>query len=141
MIIRGDLTFTIERAVTVIIISCPNAIPLVSSMSTSIAAKNGLLIRNRLTFEAARKLDAIVFDKTGTLTKGEFGVTDMHPIGITEEQLLSIAYSMETNSEHPIAHGIVRKGEALSIKAKKVSDYQSLPYPWPQGASTIKGFS
>ncbi|HKL60737.1 MAG TPA: heavy metal translocating P-type ATPase, partial [Sphaerochaeta sp.] len=131
MLIRGDLAFAIERAVTVIIISCPHAlglaIPLVSSMSTSIAAKNGLLIRNRLAFEEARKLDAIVFDKTGTLTKGEFGVTDMHPIDISEKQLLSIAYSVETNSEHPIAQGIVRKGEELSLKAKKVSDYKSLP--------------
>lgn len=131
MIIRGDLAFAIERAVTVIIISCPHAlglaIPLVSSMSTSIAAKNGLLIRNRLAFEEARKLDAIVFDKTGTLTKGEFGVTDVHPIDIPEEQLLTIAYSVETNSEHPIAQGIVRKGEELSLKARKVSDYQSLP--------------
>ena len=131
MLIRGDLAFSIERAVTVIIISCPHAlglaIPLVSSMSTSIAAKNGLLIRNRLAFEEARKLDAIVFDKTGTLTKGEFGVTDMHPIDISEKQLLSIAYSVETNSEHPIAQGIVRKGEELSLKAKKVSDYKSLP--------------
>lgn len=131
MIIRGDLAFAIERAVTVIIISCPHAlglaIPLVSSMSTSIAAKNGLLIRNRLAFEEARKLDSIVFDKTGTLTKGEFGVTDMHPIDISEKQLLTIAYSVETNSEHPIAQGIVRKGEELSLKAKKVSDYKSLP--------------
>lgn len=131
MIIRGDLAFAIERAVTVIIISCPHAlglaIPLVSSMSTSIAAKNGLLIRNRLAFEEARNLDAIVFDKTGTLTKGEFGVTDMYPIDITEEQLLTIAYSVETNSEHPIAQGIVRKGEELSLKVKKVSDFQNLP--------------
>ncbi len=131
MFIRGDLAFSIERAVTVIIISCPHAlglaIPLVSSMSTSIAAKNGLLIRDRLAFEEARNIDAIVFDKTGTLTKGEFGVTDMHPIDITEEQLLSTAYSVEVNSEHPIAQGIVRKGEELSIKVKKVSDYKSLP--------------
>ena len=131
MLARGDLAFSIERAVTVIIISCPHAlglaIPLVTSMSTSIAAKNGLLIRNRLAFEEARNLDAIVFDKTGTLTKGEFGVTDMHPVDITEKQLLTIAYSVEINSEHPIAQGIVRKGEELSIKAKKVLDYQSLP--------------
>jgi Cu2+-exporting ATPase len=130
MFIRGDLAFSIERAVTVIIISCPHAlglaIPLVSAISSSIAAKNGLLIRNRLAFEQARNLDAIVFDKTGTLTKGEFGVTDMHPIDISEEQLLTIAYSVETNSDHPIAQGIVRKGEKLSLKAKKVSDFQSL---------------
>ena len=131
MIIRGDLAFAIERAVTVIIISCPHAlglaIPLVTSMSTSIAAKNGLLIRNRLAFEEARNINAIVFDKTGTLTKGEFGVTDIYPIDLTEEDLLTIAYSVETNSEHPIAQGIVRKGEELSIKAKKVTNFKNLP--------------
>lgn len=131
MLFKGDLAFSIERAVTVIIISCPHAlglaIPLVSSMSTSIAAKNGLLIRNRLAFEEARNLNAIVFDKTGTLTKGEFGVTDIHPIKINEKELLTIAYSVESNSTHPIAQGIVRKGEELSLTAKKISDYQSLP--------------
>ena len=131
MIIRGDLAFAIERAVTVIIISCPHAlglaIPLVTSMSTSIAAKNGLLIRNRLAFEEARNINAIVFDKTGTLTKGEFGVTDIYPIDRTEEELLTIAYSVETNSEHPIAQGIVLKGEELSIKAKKVTEFKNLP--------------
>ncbi len=131
MLIRGDIAFAIERAVTVIIIACPHAlglaIPLVTSMSTSIAAKNGLLIRNRLAFEEARNLNAIVFDKTGTLTKGEFGVTDMYPIDHTEKELLTIAYSVESNSEHPIAQGIVRKGKELSIKAKKVTDFKSLP--------------
>ncbi|NCB01538.1 MAG: copper-translocating P-type ATPase [Spirochaetia bacterium] len=131
MFIRGDLAFSIERAVTVIIISCPHAlglaIPLVTSMSTSIAAKNGLLIRNRLAFEEARNVEKIVFDKTGTLTKGAFGVTDIHPIEGTEKELLTIAYSVESNSEHPIAQGIVRKGQELSLKVKKVSDYKSIP--------------
>ncbi len=131
MLINGDLAFSIERAVTVIIISCPHAlglaIPLVTSSSTSIGAKNGLLIRNRLAFEEGRNLDAIVFDKTGTLTKGEFGVTDIHPINISEEELLTIAYSVELESNHPIAQGIVRKGEELSLKPVKVSNYQSLP--------------
>ncbi len=131
MLLRGDLAFSIERAVTVIIISCPHAlglaIPLVSAISSSIAAKNGLLIRNRLAFEQARNLDAIVFDKTGTLTKGEFGVTDIHPVAVTEDELLTLAYSVELNSEHPIAKGIVRKGKELDIKSKEVSDYKSLP--------------
>lgn len=111
----ADLNFAITRAVTVIIISCPHALglatPLVTAVSTSIGAKRGLLIRNRVAFENARNINTIVFDKTGTLTKGEFGVTNIHAIEITEEALLTIAYSIESNSEHPIAKGIVKKGK------------------------------
>lgn len=126
-----DLNFSIERAVTVIIISCPHAlglaIPLVTAISTSIGAKRGLLIRNRAAFEGAYKLDAIVFDKTGTLTKGEFGVSDIYPLGITEEELLEIAYSVEVNSEHLIAQGIVREAEKRKLTLQGISDYQSIP--------------
>ena len=115
MLINGDIGFAVERAVTVIIISCPHAlglaIPLVTAVSTSIAARNGLLIRDRVAFENARNLSAIVFDKTGTLTQGQFGVTDIVTEDLSENELLTIAYSVESNSEHPIAQGIVREGE------------------------------
>ncbi|MGB4437859.1 MAG: copper-translocating P-type ATPase [Sedimentibacter sp.] len=130
MLISGDLSFAIERAVTVVIISCPHALglatPLVTSMSTSIGAKRGLLIRDRAAFENARKLDAVVFDKTGTLTEGKFGVTDVFEIGISKNELLSIAYSLESNSDHPIAKGIVREGEKLNLEIKEVKDYQNI---------------
>src|SRR5699024_9224681 len=83
----------------------------------SIAAKNGLLIRNRVAFESAFKLDRVVFDKTGTLTEGNFGVTDIHPSeGISEEELLKLAYSVETQSDHPIAKGIVKEGNESNLK-------------------------
>lgn len=131
LLIGKDLNFAIERAVTVIIISCPHALglatPLVTAVSTSIGAKRGLLIRNRAAFENARNIDAVVFDKTGTLTKGEFGITDIHEIGISQDDLLSIAYSVESNSEHPIAKGIVREGKKLNLKKKEVNNYQNLP--------------
>lgn len=98
IIIQGDLSFAIEREVTVVIISCPHALglatPLVTSVSTSIGAIRGLLIRDRAAFENARKLNSVVFDKTGTLTEGEFGITDVYEIGIAENELLSIAYSV-----------------------------------------------
>ncbi|HEY5555964.1 copper-translocating P-type ATPase [Acetobacterium sp.] len=130
MILTQDLNFAIERAVTVIVISCPHAlglaIPLVTAVSTSIGAKRGLLIRDRAAFENARKLNAVVFDKTGTLTEGEFGITDIIAVGISQEELLSIAYSMESNSEHPIAKGIVKEGKKLKLKMKEVKDYQNL---------------
>ena len=74
-----DFVFALERTVTVMVITCPHAlglaVPLVVAVSTSMAASNGFLIRNRAAFEIARKLDAVIFDKTGTLTHGEFGVT------------------------------------------------------------------
>ncbi len=126
----NDLNFTIERAVAVIVICCPHAlglaIPLVVAKSTSIAAKSGLLIRNRAAFENARKINAIVFDKTGTLTKGEFGITDIVGIGIAQDELLSIVYSVETNSEHPIGKGIVKEGHKRNLELKRVENYQNL---------------
>ena len=130
MLINGDIGFAVERAVTVIIISCPHAlglaIPLVTAVSTSIAARNGLLIRDRVAFENARNLSAIVFDKTGTLTQGQFGVTDIVTEDLSENELLTIAYSVESNSEHPIAQGIVREGKSRSLSMLSLKDYQSL---------------
>ncbi|GFZ88916.1 heavy metal translocating P-type ATPase [Compostibacillus humi] len=128
---NGDLDFALERMVTVLIIACPHALglatPLVTSRSTSIAAKNGLLIRNRIAFESAYKLDRIVFDKTGTLTEGNFGVTDIHPSeGVSEEELLKLAYSVEIQSEHPIANGIVKAGKERNLQSYDIKDYRNL---------------
>jgi Cu2+-exporting ATPase len=126
-LIFGDepVAFAIERMVTVMVITCPHAlglaVPLVVAVSTAIAAQNGLLIRDRAAFEAARNIDAILFDKTGTLTKGEFGVTEtilFEDAGqdVDEERLLNLAASLESRSEHPIAQGIVRSaGGGLEV--------------------------
>ncbi len=127
----GDFDFALERMVTVLIIACPHALglagPLVTARSTSIAAKKGLLIRNRTSFESAYKVDRVVFDKTGTLTEGNFGVTDVHPSkGVSEEELLTLAYSVETQSDHPIAKGIVKEGKERNLKLYEVKDYQNL---------------
>jgi P-type Cu2+ transporter len=130
ILVGASLDFAVERAVTVVIISCPHAlglaIPLVTAVTTSIAAKRGLLIRNRAAFENARKLDMIVFDKTGTLTKGEFGITDIKEGGVSSEELLTIAYSIEINSEHPIAKGIVNEGKKKNLEKLEVRDYQNI---------------
>ncbi len=131
ILLGQDLSFAIERAVTVVIISCPHALglatPLVTAVSTSIGAKKGLLIRNRSAFEEARKLNAIVFDKTGTLTEGQFGITDIVSTGLNENELLSLIYSVESNSEHPIAKGLVKEGKKRDLKLQDVKDYQALP--------------
>ncbi|AWW25830.1 MAG: P-type Cu2+ transporter [Acetobacterium sp.] len=130
MFIAQDLNFAVTRAVTVIVISCPHAlglaVPLVTAVSTSIGAQKGLLIRDRAAFENARKVNTVVFDKTGTLTEGTFGITDIKAIGISQEELLLLAYSVESNSEHPIAQGIVNEGKKLNLKLKAVKDYQNL---------------
>lgn len=130
MAIEGNLNFAVTRAVTVIIICCPHALglamPLVTSVSTSLAAKNGLLIRNRAAFENARNLDTVVFDKTGTLTEGSFGVTDIQADCVSQDELLTIAASVEANSEHPIARGIVEAGKGRKLAALRATDYQNL---------------
>lgn len=127
----GEAEFAVERMVTVFIIACPHAlgvaIPLVTSRSTSLAAQEGLLIRKRIPFETAYKVDRVVFDKTGTLTEGNFGVTDIIPNdNVTEEELLLLAYTVETQSSHPIAKGITKEGEKRELKPKAVKDYQNI---------------
>ncbi|QHS24204.1 copper-translocating P-type ATPase [Virgibacillus sp. MSP4-1] len=128
----------VERMVTVMVITCPHALglaaPLVVAVSTSISAKNGLLIRNRANFEGARNLNAVVFDKTGTLTKGEFGVTDIIPgEGYKEEEILKLAASIEQNSEHPIATGIVKETNEKDIELGSVTDFESITGKGIQG--------
>jgi len=99
------------------VITCPHAlglaIPLVVSRSTSIAATNGFLIRDRSAFEQARNLDAVIFDKTGTLTEGTFTVTDILNFGndFSDHDILKYAASLEKNSEHPLAKGILEKAD------------------------------
>jgi len=109
--------FAMNRTVAVMVITCPHAlglaIPLVVSRSTSIAATNGFLIRDRAAFEQARNLDAVIFDKTGTLTEGTFTVTDILNFNdqFSDEEILKYAASLEKNSEHPLAKGILEKAD------------------------------
>ncbi|MHA2148289.1 MAG: heavy metal translocating P-type ATPase [Candidatus Thorarchaeota archaeon] len=127
-----NVQFGIERAVTVMVITCPHAlglaVPLVVSVSTSISAKNGLLIRDRAAFERARGLQAIVFDKTGTLTEGEFTVTDVVIFDELDElYVLELAASLEVHSEHPIARGVVRGAQERGISLKPTSNFRAIP--------------
>lgn len=128
--ITGDLAFAIERMATVMVITCPHAlglaIPLVVAVSTTLSAKNGLLIRNRTAFENARKIDTVLFDKTGTLTEGEFGVEAVETFSdeYNKQDILQKAASLEQESEHPIANGIVKKAEADQVELLKVDDFE-----------------
>ncbi len=118
-IVNRDFAFAIERTVTVMVIACPHAlglaVPLVVAVSTSIAAKNGLLIRNRADFERARDIQAVIFDKTGTLTEGKFGITDIIAFGKVhgEKDILKYAASVEARSEHSIARGITSSADDI----------------------------
>ncbi|MBU4140716.1 MAG: cadmium-translocating P-type ATPase [Candidatus Omnitrophica bacterium] len=121
-----DFAFSLERTVTVMVITCPHAlglaVPLVVAVSTALAARNGLLIRNRAAFERARNIQAIIFDKTGTLTEGKFGVTDRISFSddIDENEVLKYAASVEARSEHPIAKGIAASfKDILSVEGFK----------------------
>jgi Cu2+-exporting ATPase len=127
---RG-FAFAIERMVTVMVIACPHAlglaVPLVVAVSTTLAAKSGLLIRDRAAFERGRELQAVVFDKTGTLTEGRFGVTDVVPLAeVSEHDVLRLAAALESQSEHPIARGIVQRAKELSLPLERVTDFRNL---------------
>lgn len=139
--VGSDFEFSLERMVTVMVITCPHAlglaVPLVVAVSTSLAAGNGLLIRDRAAFERARNLQAIVFDKTGTLTEGRFGVSDMVVLGDrSENEVLALAAGLESGSSHPIAEGIVRAAEERGVDAVAITDFQNLP---GQGAQARAG--
>jgi Cu2+-exporting ATPase len=122
--------FSLERAVTVMVITCPHAlglaIPLVVSVSTGLGAQRGLLIRDRGAFEQARNLDTVVFDKTGTLTEGRFGVTDVLMFEDTDEEILRLAAAVEQHSEHPIAAGILRAAEDRGVAVPDASDFEAI---------------
>ena len=130
-----SFNFALSRTVTVMVITCPHAlglaIPLVVAVSAALSAKSGLLIRNRNAFEQARKIQAIIFDKTGTLTKGEFGVTGTISFDkdYDEKEILKYAAAIESESEHPIALGIVK-----SIEDKyDLKDFNSIPGKGAEG--------
>ncbi|MGB9591349.1 MAG: heavy metal translocating P-type ATPase, partial [Candidatus Kryptoniota bacterium] len=132
LIYGKELAFAIERMATVMVITCPHAlglaIPLVIAVSTALAAKNGLLIRNRTAFENSRKITTIVFDKTGTLTEGRFGVTSVVSFdkNFDEKRIIQLSASLEKMSEHPIAKGMLRKAEEKNIQLLPVSDFKVL---------------
>lgn len=121
----AGLAFATERLVTVLVIACPHAlglaVPLVTAISTSLSARNGILVRQRMALESARAIDVVLFDKTGTLTTGTFGIDRVWTASnTTEEELLVLAAAVEAASEHPIARAIVDRAGKIRTKAKDV---------------------
>jgi len=130
-----SFNFALSRTVTVMVITCPHAlglaVPLVVAVSTALSAKHGLLIRNRTAFEQARNIQAIIFDKTGTLTKGEFGITETISFdkNYDEKEILKYAAAVESESEHPIAQGIVKS----STDKYELKEFNSIPGKGAEG--------
>jgi len=128
-----SFSFAITTFVAVLIIACPCALglatPTAVMMGTGLAAKHGILIKSGKALEIARNINMIIFDKTGTLTKGEPAVTDIVIIkkGTEEKTILSLAASIEKNSEHPLAQAIVKKAEEEKINFEKVEDFEAIP--------------
>ncbi len=124
--------FALQRMVTVMVITCPHAlglaVPLVVAVSTAMGARHGLLVRNRAAFERSRLVDVVVFDKTGTLTEGRFGVTDVVALeGHEEAGVLRAAASLESESEHPIARGIVEHARSQELELAQPKDFKAIP--------------
>jgi P-type Cu2+ transporter len=130
-VIGAPIDFSIVRVVTVLVIACPHAlglaVPLVVAISTTLGARNGLLVRDRRGLEEARNLDTVIFDKTGTLTLGEFRVVAMSVAeGLSEDEALRIASGIESESEHPIARGIVKTAEDKGIEVPAADGFRAI---------------
>ncbi len=129
---RAGFAVATERLVAVLVIACPHAlglaVPLVASISTAMAARNGLLVRQRLALEAARKVNVVLFDKTGTLTKGAFGVDSVVPnANYARERVLQMAASVNSASEHPLAKAMVEEAQREGLSLFAVKDFERLP--------------
>jgi len=132
LILGKPFVFGLERMATVMVITCPHAlglaVPLVVAISTSMAAKKGLLIRNRTAFENSRKISLLAFDKTGTLTKGNFGVTRYGSLNsdFNDKKILRLAGALEGKSEHPLAMGIMQKIRDEKIELPETEDFNAI---------------
>ena len=122
----ADIAFAVARLVAVLVIACPHAlglaVPLVASISTTKAAHNGFLVKQRIALEAARTIDIVLFDKTGTLTEGAFGV-----ISYSSDEALQLAASVDAHSEHPIALGIVAEAKKRNLSIHESKNFKRIP--------------
>jgi P-type Cu2+ transporter len=131
LLLGKDLFFAVERVVAIFVITCPHAlglaIPLVASISTTMGAKNGLLVRKRLSLEMARNIDVVLFDKTGTLTKGEFGISEIIPYGNNQiNDVIQLASSVNSHSEHSIGKAIVSYAKEKNIQIVSINNFERI---------------
>ncbi len=130
LIIGQNVGYSLSRAISVLVISCPCALglatPVAIMVGTGCSAKNGILFKTATSLENTGKIDIVVLDKTGTITKGEPVVTDVLPYGISENQLLTYAYAIEYRSEHPLSKSIIKKAQELNLELKQVTDFKAV---------------
>ncbi|TSC66818.1 MAG: copB, partial [Parcubacteria group bacterium Gr01-1014_73] len=128
----AEISFAVARLVAVLVIACPHAlglaVPLVASIATTKAARNGFLVKQRLALEAARGIDVVLFDKTGTLTKGEFGIDKIiATIPGNELEVLQYAASVNSHSEHPLAKTVVNEAKKRNVDILPASNFRRIP--------------
>lgn len=131
LVAGAEVSFAVARLVAVLVIACPHAlglaVPLVASISTTKAAQNGFLVKQRIALEAARSIDMVLFDKTGTLTKGEFGVIEVLNInGHVKDEVIGLAASLDALSEHPIAKAVVAKAKEQGVSLKDPKKFEAI---------------
>jgi Cu2+-exporting ATPase len=129
---KAPFSYALEKAVAVLVIACPHAlglaIPLVALISSTLAAKRGFLVKDRLALENSKNITVVLFDKTGTLTKGEYGVSDVVPLdNFDDKELLKLAAAAEANSSHPAGKAIVKKALSVGIQPIKTLKFIALP--------------
>lgn len=129
----GDFGTALNRMVTVLVIACPHAlglaVPLVVARSTSLGARNGLLVKSRRALEKAADVDTVTMDKTGTLTEGDFKVSEVKPLDdtTTADHVLALAAALEAGSSHPLAAGIVAEAKERQLKVPEAREIQNMP--------------
>lgn len=132
LIAGQSVGFSLARGISVLVISCPCALglatPVAIMVGNGMGAKNGILFKTAVSLEKAGKTQIVALDKTGTITRGEPRVTDLHPVnGVSERELLSVAYALEKKSEHPLARAIHQKAEEEGLKVEEVEQFRALP--------------
>lgn len=129
LIVPKPFGYALSRAISVLVISCPCALGLATPVAIMVGngkgAKNGILFKTAVSLEETGKTQIVVLDKTGTITEGKPKVTDVIPVGIPENDLLQLAYSLEIKSEHPLAKAIVEKAETAQIPPLDITDFES----------------
>lgn len=129
-LIVGDLNAAITHTVTVLVISCPHAlglaIPLVIAITTEVAARNGVLIKDRLALERMRTVTSVLFDKTGTLTRGDHVVHDLASANESDDSMLALAAAVEQDSEHPLARAIVKAARDRNLNVPRATEFEAV---------------
>ena len=127
-----EFGYALARGISVLVISCPCALglatPVAIMVGNGMGAKNGILFKTAVSLEEAGKVQIVALDKTGTITSGQPEVTDLLPAdGISEQELLTMAFALEKKSEHPLAKAILGHAESLHLTAPEVTDFHALP--------------